>query len=212
MMNFWFRLETGDSNKISVTIFKLIKVMHNNQIFSSKWCSKIVQTLNNLGLTYLWNNHDISSNKLKATVHQRISDMSLQTWSNSLWNNKLCLNYRMFKNEPKYESQFNSLENDLRISMTKFRCGTHHLPISERRYQEIGPHNMCPLGCDDVGDEYHYLLCCPALSHYRDMYIDRYYYIRPNVIKFNKLMNLKNKQKLSKVAKFTKTIMYIFRK
>ena len=211
-MNFWLRLETGDSNKISVTIFKLIKKMHNSQIFSSKWCTKIVQTLNNLGMSYAWLANELRLNQLKTLIHQRLNDISLQSWSSNTTENRLCWNYRLYKTEPKYEKQLNVLDRDLMIPIIKFRCGTHHLPISVKRYEELGPENMCPFGCDELGDEYHYLLCCPAFTHYRVIYIDKYYFTRPNVIKFGKLMNVKSKLKLSKLAKFVKVVLHVFRK
>ena len=56
----------------------------------------------------------------------------------------------------------NELPEELRKYLTKFRCRNHRLPI------EIGCHKnvirdmrICQHCRKDIGDEYHYLLCCP---------------------------------------------------
>ena len=50
-----------------------------------------------------------------------------------------------------------------RILLTKFRCRNHRLPIeSGSRAQTL----LC-FHCNDISDEYHYLLCCPLFREER---------------------------------------------
>ena len=95
--------------------------------------------------------------------------------------------------------------------MTKFRTGSHHLPISNQRYNAIDERNLCPLCALDTGDDFHYILICPSLETQRKIYIPSYYYNQPNISKFKSLFSKVNKSQLIKLAKFIKLILYIFR-
>lgn len=94
------------------------------------------------------------------------------------------------------------------MNLSRFRCGSHKLPISDRRYdvnQPLKPCTKCNLNAQC--DEYHCTLICPAFADLRNMYIDRYYSSRPNSIKFNQLFNVHSSRKLVKLAKFVKLVM-----
>ena len=48
-----------------------------------------------------------------------------------------------------------------RIAMTKFRISAHRLPIETGRYEQIPREERnCPFGCQQVGDEQHYIFQC----------------------------------------------------
>ena len=64
------------------------------------------------------------------------------------------------------------IDDCLRIPITRFRCGSHNLPISERRFDGICDHHVCPLCFEDIGDEFHYVLACPAFDTYRLKFLD----------------------------------------
>ncbi len=95
--------------------------------------------------------------------------------------------------------------------MSKYRCGSHHLPVSETRYNGINDVNKCSLCNNDVGDEYHYLLVCPSLSHVRKNYVDKYYWTSPSTQKMNSLLSSTSVPKLKKIAKFMSIIMNILK-
>ena len=109
------------------------------------------------------------------------------------------------------ENYLKILDSDLKITLVKFRCGAHHLPISEQRYDQITIKNFCPFCPASVGDEYHYLLECPAMELERARYLDEFYSQNPTLYEFHKIMNMQNKAKLAKLCKFVKHIIYIFR-
>ena len=64
----------------------------------------------------------------------------------------------------------------------------------------------CNLCKDDIGDEYHFLLTCKKLKGVRKEYLKTKYIRRPNVFKYESLMNSKNKRLLITIAKFIKII------
>jgi hypothetical protein len=55
MINFWSRLVTGKQSKFSFRLYSLVKSMDDSVTdFSSKWISKIKETLNLCGFSFIW--------------------------------------------------------------------------------------------------------------------------------------------------------------
>jgi hypothetical protein len=89
-------------------------------------------------------------------------------------------------------------------SLCKLRTANHKLPIERGRYSNLPRHTrFCDI-CDEqeIGDEYHFLFKCPTLCDLRRKFLPRYYYTRPNSLKFHSLMGTKNKKLLTRVAKY----------
>ena len=80
-------------------------------------------------------------------------------------------NYRLMKKNFGLEYYLNTLSNDLRTIMSKFRMGTHNLPISDKRFDPPDERNLCPLCHSDTGDEYYYIMSCLAFEYIRPKYI-----------------------------------------
>ena len=122
--------------------------------------------------------------------------------------NRLCSNYKLYKQELGLSKYLVDLEFVDRMNLSRFICGSHRLPIAENRYLENQGPKPCSLcNTQDQADEFHYTLVCPALNNIRNMYVKKYYFTRPNSIKFNQLFNVNSKKQLSKLAKFVKIIM-----
>ena len=93
--------------------------------------------------------------------------------------------YALFKNDWCFESYLQHIDNRYkRVLMTKFRIGICPLRIETGRYECVGrskgikaEDRIC-LCCDrnEVEDEYHFLLCCPAYSHIRQPFIQSVHY------------------------------------
>ena len=62
---------------------------------------------------------------------------------------------------------------------------------------------------DELEDEYHFVLCCPAYTAPRLKYIKKYYYQYPSMYKFTKLLTIENKIVLRKLAAY---VYYAFKK
>ena len=61
-----------------------------------------------------------------------------------------------------------------------------------------------------LGDEFHHRFEYTYFNSERRRYIDKFYFVRPNVIKFNKLMNSDNQTVLAKLSIFVSIIMKSF--
>ena len=104
---------------------------------------------------------------IKSVVKLQLSDSFKQNWNTEVQSNTLCLNYRIFKDDFKFEEYFYIMDPRNRTIFTKFRCGSHNLPIRYNRFHGTDERNYRPLCQNDIGDEYHYLLVCPAFDHIR---------------------------------------------
>ena len=154
----------------------------------------------------------IPSHSFKALIDHRLKDSLVHEWHTMLANNRLCLNYKIFKDMFEIENYLKIADEKIRIPLTKYRSGSHFLPISDQRYRMIDERNNCPLcESDELGDEFHYIMLCPAFDIHRKKYIDSYYTNRPNVLKYKQLFTVVEISKLSKLSKFVREIMFIFR-
>ena len=211
MIGFWHRLRTGPRNKVSFILLKFLKKLSDLNTFNQNWITRIKDILNNTGLSYLWNFEGISCSKLKSTIKLRLKYAFFQNWESEIRENSLCRNYRLIKCNFGLERYLIKLNKDLRIVMTRYRTGSHNLPISDRRYDLPDDRNQCPLCHSDIGDEYHYIMNCTAFNHIRPNYISRNYITRPNTMKFQQLFSSQNLETLTKLSKFIKIIMHVFR-
>ena len=55
---------------------------------------------------------------------------------------------------------------------------------------------------NELDDEFHYILDCPFFEQDRTIYIPKYYYSRPTILKYKLLFSFKKKSELIKLSKF----------
>ena len=63
--------------------------------------------------------------------------------------------------------------------------------------------------CYEIGDELHYMFNCSdiCITDARNLYLPKYYWSNPNVLRFEALFNVSNKNTLIKICKFINTII-----
>ena len=81
----------------------------------------------------------------------------------------------------------------------------HNLQIEAGRWHRpnILPRDerKCQL-CNDLEDEFHFILACPLYQEFRVQYINRYYWRRPNIPRFIELLQSENVTTVRKLATF----------
>ena len=150
-------------------------------------------------------------NLLLKQLKQRMFDMNLQTWNQSLEENNLCQNYKLIKESFQLEPYIKSnLAPLYKCNLAKFRCGSHNLPVNSCRYTYQNPTcQLCSTGVE--GNEFHYLMNCKFFERERKTYIKRAHYIRPTVNKYKVLMNSQDAHERKNLAKFIGIILYYFK-
>ena len=210
MINYWYNIVCSKENKLSHMIYKVLKILHDLDIYKAPWICRIKKILDDTGMSFLWlTDNNVNKSWLKNSVKQRINDISVQEWNSEVQENSHCINYKIFKKSFKFEEYLTKLNQSEQISLCKFRCRDNRLPVVTGRYRGIDyAERFCELCNDhDIGDEFHYLFKCPIFASERKQYLKPYFRIRPNTIKLEQLFNTKNVKQLSNLAKLCKLIM-----
>ena len=90
-----------------------------------------------------------------------------------------------------------------RQALSRLRLSSHRLAIETGRWS--GPTRIplderrCQI-CDKLEDEYHFILECQLFNEFRQQYIKKYYWKRPNVIKFIDLLKSENINTVRRLA------------
>ena len=140
-MNFWFPDETGEESKISTIVYKWIKILHNRNSYSSPWIQKIETTLEHTGMPSLFDVVDNTSKSwFKNNTKIRLNNLYAHKWSEAVFNNSVCLNYRVMTVVKKTQNYILKLPKKYVYILCKFKCANHHLPIVEGRYTNTPVH------------------------------------------------------------------------
>lgn len=212
MANFWARILNGKTSKLSYQIYLY---MLNTNEKDYKWVRCIQPILNEVGRqdTCIWLRQTYSvPRSIGKIIKLFLTDQFLQNWNNLLQNSSKAINYSLYKDNIKQETFITILNGPLVQTMLKFRTGNHKLSPEVGRWNNVElTDRKCPL-CHtlNIGDEFHYLLECSLFLTDRQSLLDRYFYKRPNIIKFKELLTIKNESKLIRLAKFMKIIMKLF--
>ena len=210
MIKFWNKIVVGKQSKLSFVCYKVLWQTLNRR---SKWINYIQGILEKTGKTNIWIKQDRLNNKcVHKTIKQTLLDNFHQNWNSDTNESSKGKQYRLFKSNTSIEKYLTVLPKTRYISLIKFRTANHRFPIETGRWENIDISERKCLKCNDnrLGDEFHYLFECPVFKSERLKFLEEYYYKRPNVIKFNKLMNSDDPQVLIKLSIFVNTIMKAF--
>ena len=113
--------------------------------------------------------------------------MYIHEWQNQVETMSSCIIYRSIK--PYFKSEkYLTLSNIAdRISICKFRCRNIKIPVVILGYANsniVYENRLCTIcTMNEVGDEYHYILKCPAFQYQRCRYLSQLYIRNPNMEK-----------------------------
>ena len=201
MIAFWRKLtETILPIKLSCMLNTIIKDDNIVKNYNLKWLNHIKTTLNDCGLTYLFNNH--KDYKLELLVEQILTDQFTQKWKAEIQTSSKGLFYKHFKNSLHFENYL-LLPNYISRPLLKIRTTNHKLPIETGRWENVPKENRTCKLCNSpaVADELHYLLNCQALSTLRSKHLYKYLtWSKPISIK--RIMNQTKISDLKRISKF----------
>ena len=216
MLNFWCSIATGDESKISTILYKWIKILYDQNTFKSAWLDKIKTILDNIGMSSTFNNiTNVNKIWFKNTIKLKLDDIYNQNWSTSVFNNSVCLNYRVMSDRKHLKNYLLKLPSQYMYAICKFKCANHRMPIVQGRYAGVDVDNrtcdLCNLNPKEIGDEFHYLFNCPFFREDRVRYIKRFFYTNPNMYKMTQLFNYVDYKEMLNLGKFVYVILSHFR-
>ena len=165
-----FYVKTKTSNNLAQKMMHFLFEHTKHRTFTSKYITFIENSLNDLGLTYIFNITLQETNVIKATIRRikkTLQDQWLQALDSQLTTSGKTIFYRSItanlRSVPLY---LEILPYQYRCLMTRFRLSNHHLPIETGRWRNIErPHRACRLcNLNQIGDEFHYRIFTSALS------------------------------------------------
>ncbi len=205
IISFWAKLLSGKELKLSKIIYNLCYYMSIKSMEHFTWLDNVKKILNECGFAYIWNTQTfVDPNWLRLTIIRNLQDQFEQYWHSLLDDASKAINYRLFKDYFGMEVYFDILDNKNVVELCRFRTANHKLPIEIGRWNNTNRNNRICTHCNknELGDEFHYILDCPFFEQYRNIYIPKYYYSRPNVLKYKLLFSSKKKSELIKLSKF----------
>lgn len=203
MISFWSKLTDFSSNKLSNNMYLIINCLHNQGKLNSKWLSYVKELVVKNGFSNIWDKQkEINRKWFPLAFKQKISDQYLQYWNSIVDKSTSGINYRLFKTNFEINKYFHLLPNYYCRIITAFRTRNHKFPNEIGRWAGIALNNRKCTLCreNEIGDEFHYLLCCKFFLEQRKINIKQYYSKYPNIIKFYELLNTDNKTVLFKLS------------
>ena len=197
ILSYWAKLlESREINKLSSTVYNKLYEMYKAKTIKSVWIENVKTTLCSVGFSgFLDNQNFINTVWFTKSKNQRLKDQFIQKWTSDIDITSQSNTYRIFKTSFQQSAYISILPNKLCQKLLKFRTRNHRFPIETGRWRSV-PINerLCPTCSTKIGDEFHFLFTCPQFHNDRIKYLLTYFYKRPNVLKFEQLMNSKNKR------------------
>ena len=143
---------------------------------------------------------------LRIYSNREFKDVFTQQWHARLENStraRCYLTFATFKYQ-KYLDNLNIVK--YRKSLSRLRLSSHRLEVEVGRWAKPNkiPYEdrKCQV-CNVLEEEFHVLLECPLYTDLRKVYIHRYYWRHPNMIKFIELISSEHGKTLKQLSVFT---------
>lgn len=209
IVSYWSSIIEGKESKYAAIIYRLLYIFSLNGT-KTKWINSAESIFNECGMNNIWLYQNFCNRTwLTKCVKQKLLDQFLQKWFSYSNSSSKGISYNLFTNfNFQLQNYLSSeLSNNDKAVLSKFRSSNTKLPIETGRWYNIPHENrLCNICKDDIGDEYHYILCCKAFTNYRNIYIPEFFRTKPNTIKFFTLFNTKDIHLLKSLCRFIKII------
>ena len=138
------------------------------------WIVNIKNELNKLGLAYLWDSDNLSSNVAYSIIENRFYDVCKQEMFADISNSSRGYIYQHLTGN--FVMQYylcKSINPIYKKNITRLRLSSHNLNIEQGRYRNENRNNrICTLcNSNDIEDEFHFVLKCPFYNDIRGLYV-----------------------------------------
>lgn len=214
IIGFWYKLTHYNYNLSSVLYKYLYKDFSVNG-HQYGWFSNVKSILDACGLSYIWQSQYFPGSKyaLLNLVETSLKDQYRQNWNSDIVSSSKCINYRIYKSEFRLENCYINVHDNLMQPLVDFRLCNNHLPIEKGRWLGIDRNdrkcNLCT--CNEIGDEFHYLLRCPYFMNARKMYLPTINMQNVNILTFKNIMCENDPHKIDNLSKYLKIVCKTFK-
>ena len=210
MIKYWAKINTSYDNKLVLKMYRFCKFINED----INWCTKVKEILFMCGFYDIWNNDvPVNPDWISLSVNQKLKDLYLSEWRQTVDSSSKCYLYRIFKTEISFENYL-LLNWNLRKQLCKLRTVNHKLPVETGRYRNI-PRNQrfCTLCNENIlCDEFHIIFKCKKLVELRKKFLPHCILNQSNisVLRLKNVFQCSNKN-LINLALFAKHSLKLFK-
>jgi hypothetical protein len=211
-LSYWTKVVTEQTEnpqlRLSTKVYKILHKLHSENNIKSLWIDNIKTTLCDIGFPGIWYSQEFPNQKwLITSAKQKLKDIFIQQWQADISRTTNTNIYKLFKHNFKRSKYIDILPQYNCKKLMAFLTRNHRLPIEVGRWRSLQINERKCTLCNELGDEFHYLLVCPQFHIERRKYLREYYYRRPNMIKFIDLLSTENHCALRKLSYFADKIL-----
>lgn len=196
VIRYWLKIVSLDNRKLSKIIYDIMLQDLDNNPRIKNWASNVQYILQKFGFNHVWLNQVVENNNLFLRIFkQRVKDNFIQNWQSQINDSTRAQTYTLFA-EFAFQTYLDKISVvKYRYAFTWLRTSSHRLEIETGRWTKP---NSIPRSerkcqhCNILEDEFHFLLECPLYHDFKINYIKRYFWKRPNILKFIELLQSKN--------------------
>ena len=203
IMKYWIHIMELEENRYVKCMYNVLYQRSLINVTRS-WVTEVRNLLCNCGFAEVWYNQGVGYNEdFLKVVTQRIYDIYSQDWSAKLHESPSARTYILYKDALIFSKYISEIKIEKwRISLTRFRTNNHKLAIETGRWNKSPINERKCNFCLELEDEFHFLLECKLYITLRKRILPKYYWNRPNILKFSELISTDNVKLLNLLAKY----------
>ena len=139
------------------------------------WCHYTRQLLSDLEMGQVWSSQAIEHTQTEWSkiVWDKLKDREQEWWKQRIDSKPRLRTYRLVKECLLLEGYLKSDNGIGRRHLARIRSGANPLRIESGRAKRTPrAERKCWFGCDEVEDEYHFLVSCPIYADLRESVVD----------------------------------------
>ncbi|XP_069141192.1 uncharacterized protein [Argopecten irradians] len=206
VMKYWLKLLRTDNCILKSCYNALFELIMKKPNYKLNWLYDVKSDLGRCGFNNIWIAQNVDNEKHFLELYsQRLHDIFIQELRCAFDVSPKCEIYKHLVDN--FEIQFylkKPLNSKTKQILSKYRMQAHSLQIEAGRYNAVPRGDRLCTVCDknDVEDEMHFVLLCPAYSELRKKFIKTYYHKHPSVYKLIMLFSSKNVKSLNLLGKY----------
>ena len=206
IIRYWIKI-IHTENSLLRNIYNMLRndVTNNLTYNGNNWAYNVKTMLDNIGLSFIWDNQGTIENIPYLEIKQRIFDNANQELIMSINTSTKLQAYSNFKYDTEYEPYLKYIHNKKhKFALSRLRLSAHSLAVETGRYDRTPREDRLCAHCNmnQHENEYHFLLVCPLYIDIRPKYFAPYYCRWPSMNKFKSLMQSTQRKTLINLSKY----------
>ena len=196
VIKYWLKIVQLEDMKYVKCIYNMMKSDLDSYPNIKNWAKSVKDLLQALGFNEVWLNQGVGNmHCFMSILKQRNSDTFIQNWTARINNSTRARTYSLYASF-RYQPYLNDVNvTKCRYAITKLRVSSHRLQIETGRWHKptaVPYEERKCLFCEELEDEFHFILKCPLYTELRSKYIKKYYWNNANIPKFVELLSSAN--------------------